>query len=61
MTSESKLVRGNTWNKPRLRPAVADHRYDQIGFRIAQSNHHRHTLISMAAQPSLNDRDPHGD
>jgi len=35
MTSESKPVRGNTWNKPRLRLAVFDHRYDQIGFRIS--------------------------
>jgi hypothetical protein len=31
------------------------------GFRIAQSNHHRHALSSMAAQPWLNDRDPTSD
>ena len=58
MTSEAKLVRGNTWNKPRFRLAVANHRYDQIGFRISQDNLSCHERSPMAAQPSLNDRDP---
>ena len=58
MTSESKPVRGNTWNKRRSRLAVVDHRYDQIGFRISQGNLSCHERSPMAAQPSLIDRDP---